>query len=146
MEILKISGTYNNLGKIELENSKTINWNNISDKKLPIIPFGSKIKLNISIDESIFLEGTDGVVWATYDSRQAEIIQSALVAQQINSEIKNIRINEEELFMLKISSDSDVDDAIDFIWRNSSGLRLIPDWDYADGESNKSFEQWLSGQ
>ncbi len=146
VEIFKINGIYNSLGEIELENSKIINWDNISNEQIPVIPFGSKIKLNISIDESIFLDGTDGIVWATYDSRQAEIIQSALVAQQINSEIKNIPVNEYELYTLKISNSPDIEDAIDFIWRHKSGLRLKPDWNYSNNEINKSFEQWLSGQ
>ena len=146
VEILKINGIYNSLGKIELENSKIIDWNNISNNKLPIIPSGSKIKLNISIDTSSFLNGTDGIVWATYDLRQAEIIQSALVAQQINSEIKNIHLNENVLYALKISNSSDIDNAIDFIWRHKSGLRLKPDWSYPNNEINNSFEQWLSGQ
>lgn len=145
MEILKINGIYNSLGKIELENSKIIDWNNISNNKFPIIPLGSKIKLNISIDESAFLDGTDGIVWATYDSRQAEIIQSTLVAQQINSERINFAFVGKELFTIKISNESDIDDAIDFIWRHKSGLRLKPDWSYPNGEANKSFEQWLSG-
>ena len=69
-----------------------------------------------------------------------------MVAQQINLEINKIFIDGQELCLLKILNKQDIEDAIDFIWRNSSGLRLTPDWDYAHGESNKSFEQWLSGQ
>ena len=50
------------------------------------------------------------------------------------------------MFLIKIASESDISDSIDFIWRNSTGLRLKPDWIYTKDDPNKSFEQWLSEQ
>ncbi len=85
-------------------------------------------------------------MWATYSMRQAEIIHSTLLAQNINSEINNINIGKEKLFLLKITNQPDINEAIDFIWKSGSGLNLKPDWTYSEGETNKSFEQWLSGQ
>ena len=49
------------------------------------------------------------------------------------------------MLLLNITNDSDIIDAIDFIWRSKTGLRLKPDWTYSEDEKNKSFEQWLSG-
>ena len=41
--------------------------------------------------------------------------------------------------------ESDISEAINFVWKSDTGLRLKPDWSYPEGELNKSFEQWLSG-
>ena len=146
MEIIKINGIYSGMGKITFDSMNVVDLKQVTLENIPELPMDFRLVLTISIDEKEFLSGTDGIVWATYDLRQAEIIQSALVAQQINLEINKIFIDGQELCLLKILNKQDVDDAIDFIWRSSSGLHLTPDWDYADGESNKSFEQWLSGQ
>ncbi len=146
MKILKIKGIYSDIGKIELETMKTIDWNELSEENAPELPFGTMIELNISFDEKDFLSGNNGIVWATYDLRQAEIIQNTLLAQNIYSEIKRIHLERIEMFLIKIASESDIADSIDFIWRNNTGLRLKPDWIYPKDELNKSFEQWLSGQ
>ncbi|HMN23000.1 MAG: hypothetical protein IT276_04590 [Ignavibacteriaceae bacterium] len=146
MILVNIKGIYCNLGVVELETNKVINWASFSDDSPPEIPFGSSVDISISFHENDFLTGKSGVVWATYDLRQAEVIQGALLAQQINSEIKKTSLGIKSIFILIIKTESDIDDAIDFIWKNNNGLRLKPDWNYQDGEINKSFEQWLSGQ
>ncbi|MEO8232518.1 MAG: hypothetical protein ABI638_09555 [Ignavibacteriota bacterium] len=146
MIVINIKGIYCNLGVIELESEKVINWASFSNDSPPEIPFGSSVDISISFQENDFLNGSSGVVWATYDLRQAEIIQNALFAQQINSEIKITSLGIKSIFILIIKTKSDIDDAIDFIWKNNIGLRLKPDWNYQEGETNKSFEQWLSGQ
>ncbi len=146
VKILKLKGIYSDIGKIELETMKTIEWKELSEEKAPELPFGTILELNISFDENDFLLGKNGIVWATYDLRQAEIIQNTLLAQNIYSEIKRIHLGNEEVFLLKIANESDIVDSIDFIWRNNTGLRLKPDWIYPNGESNKSFELWLSEQ
>ena len=143
--MIKIKGIYSNLGKIELETMKTIEWKELSEEMPPEIPFGSSLELTISFDENDFISGKDGNVWATYDLRQAEIIQNTLLAQNINSEIGNVNLGWKQLILMKITNQSDVKDAIDFIWKSDNGLRLKPDWSYPDGERNKSFEQWLTG-
>ncbi|MFZ0453042.1 MAG: hypothetical protein WAM24_04770 [Ignavibacteriaceae bacterium] len=145
MKILKIKGIYSDIGKIELETMMTIDLKDLSGDKIPELPFGTLVELNISCDENDFLSGNNGIVWATYDLRQSEIIQNTLLAQNIYSEIKRIHLGQEEMFLIKIASSSDIPDSIDFIWRNNTGLRLKPDWIYPKGEINKSFEQWLSG-
>jgi len=146
LTILKVKGTYRNEGEIVLNQLKTIHWKDFSDKNPPQLPIGSSIEISISFDENHFLSGIDGIVWATYDLRQAEIIQNTLLAQQIGSEIKRIELGSGHLIFIKISNLKDVKEAINFIWKDDSGLRLKPDWDYPTGETNKSFEQWLSGQ
>ena len=146
LKILKIKGIYSDIGKIELETMITIDWKELSKEKAPELPFGTLVELNISFDENDFLSGNNGIVWATYDLRQAEIIQNTLLAQNIYSEIKKNHIGNKGMFLIKIASESDISDSIDFIWRNSTGLRLKPDWIYPKDEPNKSFELWLSGQ
>ena len=111
----------------------------------PLFPEGSSIDLSISFDENIFLSGIDGIVWATYDLRQAEIIQSSLIAQHINCEVKPLKLEKENLFLISITNENETTDAIDFIWKSNDGLRLKPDWNYSKGVANKSFEQWLNG-
>ena len=145
MKILKIKGIYSDIGKIELD-MMTIEWQKISDEKPPEIPFGSNVELSISFDENDFLSGKEGIVWATYDLRQAEIIQNTLLAQNIYSEVKKINLDNKEMFLIRIADESDISDSMDFIWRNNSGLRLKPDWIYPESENNRSFELWLSGQ
>ena len=146
MNLVKIKGIYSSLGKIEFDTTKTIEWKELSEEKPPELPFGSSIVLTISVEKNDFLSGKNGIVWATYDLRQSEIIQSTLVAQQISSEVKKIGFEEQEIFLVRITNEADVNDAIDFIWRSNTGLRLKPDWTYPDREINKSFELWLNGQ
>jgi len=150
--ILKVKGTYYAEGEIVLNPLKTIRWKDLSDKNPPQLPNGTSIDLSISFDENNFLSGTDGIVWATYDARQAEIIQDTLLAQNINCEVKRISFEPElklelkSMFLISITNEREIKMTIDFIWKSDSGLRLKPDWSYPAGETNKSFEQWLNGQ
>ncbi len=146
MNILKIKGTYKGLGKILLDNLETIEWQKFSKEKVPEFPIGLRFDIEISISEEDLTKGLDGSVWATYDLRQAEIIQSTLIPLQINSEIKTIDLLLKEIYLIKINAESDISKAIDFIWKENGGLRLKPDWSYPENEINKSFEQWLSGE
>lgn len=130
---------------IKLETAKVVNWTSFTDDLPPDIPFGTSVEVSVSFQENDFLSGKSGIVWATYDVRQAEIIQAALIAQQISTEIKNINLGDKTVLILKVNNEPDVADAIDFIWKSSNGLRLKPDWAYPKGEKNKSFELWLSG-
>ena len=145
MKFLKIKGKISDFGKIKLETMKTIDLNELSLNRLPNFPIGSSVEITISFNENEFISGKDGVVWATYNSRQAEIIRNALLALQINSEIHEIQSSNDNIHLIKVTSEKEINDAVDFIWRGSSGLRLKPDWSYSEGETNKSFELWLSG-
>lgn len=144
VKLIKINGTYNDLGLIKLETKRTISWKDLTDENLPELPFGSKMVLTIKIDVNDFLSGKNNIVWATYELRQAEIIGNSLLAQNISSEIEEIKIGKNEMFLIRLNKINDVDEAINFIWKSESGLRLKPDWSYSQGESNKSFEIWVN--
>ena len=124
---------------------KTINWTDLTDEKPAEIPFGSNVELAIFFDENDFLSGKDGIVWASYDSRQVDIIKNSLFAQNIITNIKQINLGNRRMFLLYVNNQNDVNEAINFVWKSNNGLRLKPDWSYSDGEPNKSFEQWLNG-
>ncbi len=145
VKLIKVKGLYSDIGKIELENMKSIYLDEFTDEQHLEIPFGSNVELSIEFDENNFLSGKDNIVWATYDLRQGEIIQNTLLAQNINSETIRISIGGIQLILIKITNQSDINDAMDFIWKTKNGLRLKPDWSYSEGEKNKSFELWLSG-
>lgn len=146
MNILRTKGIYQTEGKILLNSLKTIQWKDISDSTFPKLPAGSTLELSITIDENIFLSGINGIVWATYDPRQAEIIHNTILVQDIVSELVKIEAGNEKLIAIKIINSKDINTVTEFIWRSSSGLRLKPDWNYLPGESNKSFELWLNGK
>lgn len=143
MIILKTKGIYKEGGEVVINSVKAIRWNEISEEIPPQLPAGTSVTLEMTLDENEFLSGKNGVVWATYDSRQAEIIQSTLLAQHINCEINKISFDDDVLFLINITNKIEVQEAIDFIWKNKDGLRLKPDWHYGKGEKNKSLERWL---
>ena len=145
MKLIKIKGYYSDLWKIKLENEKTVNLNDLTDEKMLQIPYGSEIEISIAFDENDFISGNDGIVWASYDQRQVDIIKNALLAQNVNAELKEKNLGKLKIFLLQIDNLKDLNDAVDFIWKSNKGLRLKPDWSYLQGETNKSFELWLSG-
>ena len=128
------------------DTNRSINWREIIEDFPMELPLGSSLDFTITFDEEEFLTGKNGIVWGTIDPRQAEIIQNALSAMQISSEIKIMSCENQKMFLIEVANDEDKEDAIDFIWRSISGLHLRPDWSYPAGEANKSFELWLSGQ
>ncbi len=145
MIILKSKGIFSENGRIILDSRKDILWQDLSEKTAPKLPEGTSVELSISFDENIFLKGINGIVWATYDPRQAEVIQNTLLVQNIESEVNRIEIDSDNLITIKILNTKDINPVIEFIWKSESGLRLKPDWVYPAGEINKSFELWLSG-
>ncbi len=147
MKTLKTKGKLTDVENVELETKSTIHWSKLSKEPVPEIPLGSTIELTIAFNEFEFISGIDGFVWATYDLRQAEIIRNALLALQINTEIiKKIHSTNSEVYLMKAANENEIEEAVDFIWKSDSGLRLKPDWSYPEGEPNESFEQWLSEQ
>lgn len=146
MEILKVSGIYRN-GKINVfGTNSSIKWDELSSTGHPELPDGYEFELTISLNDDDLLSGKFGFVWATYDLRQAEIIYNTLLSQNINTEINNINTRKAKLYLLKVTDQTDENDAIDFIWKSESGLQLKPDWNYSEDKINISFEQWLSGK
>jgi hypothetical protein len=97
----------------------------------------------ITHDECEYLDGAGGIVWATYDRYQAEIIQSALLAQKIACELQETSLTEARRYLLHVAGHDKVEAALDFIWRDQSGLRLRPDWWYPAGSVNESFRKWV---
>ena len=133
-------------GKIELETMKTIELSELTENPIHSIPSGGTIELIISFDENEFISGKNGIIWATYSFRQAEIISNALISLHINCEIKKKNSAGNEIYLIKATDQTVIDEAIDFIWKSKSGLQLKPDWNFPKGESNNSFQKWLSEQ
>ena len=104
MILLKLNGVYHIGGKILFETNKSINWDEITSILPPEVPHGSNLEITISFDDTEFLSGKNRIVWATYDLRQAEIIQSSLLAQHISSEVQQIDFMEEILSSIKKDS------------------------------------------
>jgi hypothetical protein len=138
-------GIFNPDGEIVLHPGISISWKSLSNKSLPELPSGTPVNIEISLNEHALLSGEYGIVWATFNLRQAEVLSNALLAQSITARIGKVELEEGDLLLLKIDNDQDIGEAMDFIWRKEDGLRLKPDWAYADGDSNKSFEKWLNG-
>lgn len=145
MILLKIQGILYSSGEIFLNSLKSVHWKELSDTLRPIHSDTLKIELSISFDEKELLTGKEGIVWGSYDLRQVEIIQNSLFAQNINSSISKIETPIKSIYLIRVLLSEDIETATDFIWKKESGLRLKPDWSYAEGESNKSFELWLHG-
>ncbi|NIR50154.1 hypothetical protein GWO43_16765, partial [candidate division KSB1 bacterium] len=72
---IPLRGSYQDAGKIELEKGIILEWNSQNTNLLPRVPYGTVVEVSIRFEERDYLNGTDGIVWATYDLRQAEIIR-----------------------------------------------------------------------
>lgn len=145
MKLIKKIGIFNPDGEIILHPGISVSWKSLSNKNIPELPPGTPLDIEVTLDEKVLLSGNHGIVWATYDQRQAEVIFNALLAQNISSAIGNVELEDNILLLIKIHQINDVAEAMDFIWRREDGLRLKPDWTYPDGELNHSFEKWLNG-
>jgi hypothetical protein len=129
-------GVYKNLGLIKLESGDSLICENLE------IPFGTDVNIYIEYEETDFKSGLNGIVWATYNVDQAETIKGALQAHKINSEIIEKRLESSLLFLIKLSNENKINEAIDFIWRREDGLNLKPDWYFPADNPNESFEKW----
>jgi hypothetical protein len=129
-------GVYKNLGLIELGSGDSLICENLE------IPFGTSVNIYIEYEDTDFINGSGGIVWATYNADQAETLKGALQAHKINSEIVEKRLEGSLLFLIKLSDRNKTDEAINFIWRSEEGLNLKPDWYYPAGNPNDSFEKW----
>jgi hypothetical protein len=137
-------GTYKDRGKIQLENGKVVEWDHLSPEAPPRIPYGTKTEITITFDDAEYLNGARGIVWATYDLNQAETIRGALLAQNIGCEVREENVKETRLYLLHIVRAQDVEAAVDFVWRDQTGLRLRPDWWYPAEAENESFKRWVN--
>jgi hypothetical protein len=141
MQLIKKTGIFTQDGEIYLYPGIYVSWKFFSYKNIPDLSAGTPLDIDISIDEHTILSGEYGILWATWDQRQAEVIFNALLAQNIASSIGTIQLEDSTLLLTKINNKQDTGEAIDFIWRKETGLRLKPDWSYPFGEPNKSFEK-----
>lgn len=143
---IEVSGVYRDMEIIQMDNGKILEWSNlIDDNDAPLIPFGTKIKITLTYDDADFLNGPNGIVWATYSRLQVETIKNALLVQNIFSEIRISNLEGKKLYLIFIQNSEEVESAIDFIWREEAGLRLKLDWQYSANNENESFNKWLSG-
>jgi len=145
MKLIKKRGIFMSDGEIVLHPGISFSWRLISNTNIPELPQGTPVDINISVDEQTLLSGEYGIVWASYDQRQADVLRNALLAQNITSVIGKIEFDGGFLLLIIIDNEKDTSEALDFIWRKRSGLRLKPDWTYPDGEPNMSFEKWVNG-
>jgi hypothetical protein len=129
-------GVYKDLGLIQLVSGDSLNCENLE------IPFGTSINIYIEYEEGNYKNGSGGIVWATFKIDQAETIKGALQAHRINSEIIEKKLEGLLLFLIKLSDNNKINEAIDFIWRGEDGLNLKPDWHYPAGNPNDSFNKW----
>ena len=143
MKLIKKTGIFNPDGEIILHPGISVSWNSLSNKEIPNLPPGTLLEFDVTFDERVLPSGNHGIVWATYDQHQAEVICNALHAQNIPSAFGNVELENRALLLIKIHHVKDVALAMDFIWRKEDGLRLEPDWNYAEGEPNMSFMKWI---
>lgn len=144
---IEISGYYQDEGIVRMHKGHIVDLQKLSDKKeMPKIPYGTKVELTINYEEIDFLNGSNGIVWATYSYRQADTIKNALFIQNIFGEITESELVNTTLYKILVANPKEVEEAIDFIWRDENGLKLEPDWSYSKHEENKSFNKWLNGE
>jgi hypothetical protein len=144
LKLIKKTGILNPDGEIVLHPDISVFWKSLSNKSIPDLPPGTPLDIDVTLDEKVILSGSHGIVWGTFNQRQAEVLSNALLAQNIASVTGKIELEEGNLLLIRIDNEKDIEEAMDFIWRMEDGLRLKPDWSYADGEPNKSFEKWLN--
>ncbi len=70
-------GVYKNLGLIELGSGDSLICENLE------IPFGTSVNIYIEYEDTDFINGSGGIVWATYNADQAETLKGALQAHKI---------------------------------------------------------------
>jgi len=143
---IEISGYYQDTGIVRMNNGHIIDLLQLSVKnELHSIPYGTKIEIIIKYDEIDYLNGTNGIVWATYNYSQADTVKNALYVQNILAEIIESNLVNRKLYKIFILNTENIEKAMDFIWRNDTGLRLKSDWHYQENKENESFNKWLSG-
>ena len=144
---IELSGIYKDMEIIQMDNGKMLRWSNLlDDNDAPLIPFGTKIVISLTYNDTDFLNGSNGIVWATYSQLQVETIKNALLVQNIFSEIRISNLTDKKLYLIFIQNSEEVESAIDFIWRDEAGLRLKLDWHYSANKENESFNKWLSSK
>ena len=142
--MLKIKGNINKEGEVVFQIGKPLPLRTLYNQQIVEMPVEICLELSVTIGLNSLISGIDGIVWASKNVCQADIIVNSLKIQNIESEIIQTQINKVLISIIKVNREEDVKIAIDFIQNDKSGLRLKPDWYYPEGERNQSFEQWLN--
>lgn len=142
--MIKIKGTLNTTGEVVFQRGKPLPLETLYQQQTLQLPVEISIELSVTVGLNSLISGTDGFIWATKNICQAEIITNALKIQHIESEIINAESNNISLYLIKVNRKEDINEVIDFIQNDKSGLRLKSDWDYPEGALNQSFEQWIN--
>lgn len=143
---IKIMGHYQDKEKVLLSNGNILNLLELIDEEdIPLIPYGTKVEITIKYDKMDFLNGVNGIVWATYNYNQADTIKNALFVQNIFGTIKEMKLTKRTIYNIHIKNALDVKRAINFIWKEEGGMRLYPDWYYPANTDNESFNKWTNG-
>jgi hypothetical protein len=141
---IKLSGSYADRGKIQLVSKKILEWCELTMEAPPTMPYGTRVEVTITYEQNDYLNGQHGIVWATYDQLQAEVICGTLRAQDIACEIQERRLEGTRLHLIRITHPEKVAAAMDFIWQDDTGLKLQPDWNYPARTENESFQRWVN--
>lgn len=142
--MIKIKGILNTKGEVVFQRGKPLPLKTLYQQQTLQLPVEISIELSVTVGLNSLISGTDGFVWATKDICQVEIISNALKIQHVETEIISTESNKIPIFLIKVNREEDINEVIDFIQNDKSGLRLKPDWDYPEGERNQSFEQWIN--
>lgn len=142
--MLKIKGTINKEGEVVFRFGKPLPLRTLYNQQIVHMPVEIYLELSVTIGLNSLISGIDGIVWATKNVCQADIIINTLKVQHIEAEIVDAENDNVGLHLIKVFREEDIKTAIDFIQNDTSGLRLKPDWNYPDGERNQSFEQWIN--
>jgi len=141
---IKLSGSYVDHSKVQLAGNKILEWCELSTEAPPAIPYGTRVEMTITYEQIDYINGQHGIVWATHDQHQAEVICGTLRAQDIACEIQEKRLEGTRLHIICITDPTKVAAAMDFIWRDDEGLKLQPDWHYPSRTENESFQRWVN--
>ncbi|MDT8432432.1 MAG: hypothetical protein RQ746_12995, partial [Bacteroidales bacterium] len=102
MKLTKKSGIFYPDGEIILHPEVSVSWKLFSNKKIPELPPGTPLEIDIYIDEQTLLSGEYGIVWATCDLRQGEVLFNALLVQNIASVLGKVELDEGNLWLIII--------------------------------------------
>jgi hypothetical protein len=82
MKLVKKTGIFKPDGEIVLHPGISVFWKSLSNKSVPELPQGTPLDIDVTLDEKAILSGEYGIVWATWDQRQAEVIYNALLGAE----------------------------------------------------------------
>ncbi|RMG63160.1 MAG: hypothetical protein D6715_11565 [Calditrichaeota bacterium] len=143
---IHIAGTYEDVGVVLLENGTHLAWQIFDGGRFPRLPFGTAVSFTIRFQEMDFLNGSGGVVWASFHQYQVQTICDALRVLGISVRAEAARLADQPFYLIRVLRSDAIETAIDFIWRSDTGMRLQPDWYYPRQSRNSSFQKWVQAR